>query len=700
MTLEEEPTEPHHPDPQFQQTILRDVTARDIQIGQIVQKIVYWGIPPHSPLRPFALVISIALYLTLLIIGFLSLWRDGAGFVPLLLLTVGSGLLSLTCLYYAWFWKPEVQDNSPPIPEGSAAEEQVKRQQTKQRSRQQIRRLAIVGFFAVPLLTCAGFLGWRSLPPPKVLLLIANFDGVDPQKYQVTENILRNLRKATEPYADVKVQALDKSITEQQGSEVARAEGEQKKAAIVIWGDYGVTSTNVQISVHFEILNPPTYFPELGKTARGEAQIAEIAELNSFKFQTRLSNEMSYLTIFTLGMVQYAAKVWDGAITRFGDALAQIETKIIVSLLNRGIIHFYRGNCFYNKNNYESAIRDYTQALKFRPRDAGAYNNRGIAYDDQGNFIQAIADFNQAIELKPDDDFAYTNRGVTYASQGDYTQAIADLNQSLRLKPDQAEIYMVRGIVYEDQGNYTWAVADYTRALELKPNRADYYSKRGDTYASQGSYTEAIVDFNQALKLNPDDAWVYVARGSTYARQSHYNQAITDLTQGLKLKPNQSEAYMIRGIAYAEQDNPIQAIADFNQALKLNPDDAEAYMIRGLTYNHQGNFIQAILDYTQALKLKPDNPEAYNDRGIVYKHQGKYSEAIADFNQALKLKPDDASAYYNKACAYSLKREVKAAIENLQRAIDLDTKYQEMAKTDSDFDNIRKDKQFQALVEK
>ncbi|MCY7323192.1 MAG: tetratricopeptide repeat protein, partial [Phormidesmis sp. CAN_BIN36] len=84
--------------------------------------------------------------------------------------------------------------------------------------------------------------------------------------------------------------------------------------------------------------------------------------------------------------------------------------------------------------------------------------------------------------------------------------------------------------------------------------------------------------------------------------------------------------------------------------------------------------------------------------GLAYKKQDNYIQAIADFNQAIKLKPDDAVAYYNKARIYSLEKKVKEAIENLQQAINLDAKLRENAKTDSDFDNIRKDEEFQALV--
>jgi superkiller protein 3 len=46
-----------------------------------------------------------------------------------------------------------------------------------------------------------------------------------------------------------------------------------------------------------------------------------------------------------------------------------------------------------------------------------------------------------------------------------------------------------------------------------------------------------------------------------------------------------------------------------------------------------------------------------------------------------------------------LQGNVDIAIENLQQAINLNPdKYREMAKTESDFDSIREDGRFQALI--
>jgi tetratricopeptide (TPR) repeat protein len=772
----------NHSEANQSQVAAKNLTAGgDIRIDSIVQTIVNLGLPFNSQYLRFVQFLANSAYLTCLIWGFIRLWQNGADFTTLMMIIVGSGLLLLTCLYYAWFWKPEIQDRSPLIPEGSLDNEQVERQRTKQRSRQQIRRLAIAGFFLIPLLTCAGFFGWRSMPPPKVLALVADFAGPSEKPFseenvhvgiKFREKLKEAIKKDPEVYSDVKVESLGKTITAQQDSEVARGEGEKKKATIVIWGWYGVPK-DFTVNVRFELLRSPTYFPKQTDESTGDIQsltdnqTLATAKLNSFELPTDL-NRTSYFTLFTTGMVRYAAGDWDKAIKRFNDALAQIKPETSIPDLNQGVVYFYRGVCFYNESNYSKAIADYTQALnlkpdfvealtnrgnayvnqgdltqavldynealKLNPNLVEAYNGRGAAYIDQGNFTKAIADFNQTLTLKPNYVEAYNNRGNAYLMQDKFVEAIADYNKALEINPGIAEVYTGRGTAYRNQGNSAQAISDFNQAVKLNPGLAEAYANRGGAYRNQGNFTQAITDSNQAIKLKPKYAGAYMGRGIAYADQGNSAQAIADLNQAIKLKPKYAEAYYNRGSVYTTQGNSTKAIADFNQAIKLKPDyaeayhnrgkayydqgdstkaiadfsqalklrpnDAEDYTSRGVAYDEQGNYTQAVADHNQAIKLNPKYVEAYNNRGVTYGNQGKYTEAIADFTQALKLNPKYAGAYYNKAWIYSLKKEVKAAIENLQRAINLDAKLREIAKTDSDFDNIRKDKQFQALVGK
>ena len=594
------------------------------------------------------------------LVGFIQLVQGNADLATALLLTVGIGLLWSACLYYFRFWQPEAKDQGLPAPSAFQPEEErrqyaiqvdkFQRQQAQwQKRRKAIRRSALVGLIVIPLLSLAGVLTWQqvqNLPTNEVVILVAAFDGPEPQNYWVTETIISNLRDETEAYDDVKIATLNQPITEQDGNDAARAAGEKQKATIVIWGWYGKTAETVPISVNFEVLDPPAYFPEIGDAARGQVQTFALAELDRFQLQTRLSAEMPYLKLFTLGMARYVAEDWDGAIQFFTDALDQVNAS--VTALTQGIAYFYRGNSQYFQTQYEQAIADYSQALQIDPKAAFMYTNRGIAHAAQGNYEQAIADFNQAIQLDPEDAFAYIDRGIAYDELGKYEQAIADYSQAIQLNPEAADAYYNRANAYFDQGKYEQTIADYSQAIQLNPDDADAYYNRGIAYDELGKYEQAIADYSQAIRINPEAAFIYTNRGIAYSSQGNYEQAIADFNQAIQINPDDAIAYYNRGIAYEKLDEYEQAIADYSQVIQLDPEYADAYYNRGIAYEELGEYKQAIADYGQAIQLDPDDADAYNNRGIAHAEQGHYEQAIADFTQTIQLDPEYTFAYNNR----------------------------------------------------
>jgi len=92
-----------------------------------------------------------------------------------------------------------------------------------------------------------------------------------------------------------------------------------------------------------------------------------------------------------------------------------------------------RANTYMQEGNYEDAITYYTKALKVNPKDAIAYNNRGIAWGKKGDYDNAIADFTKAVEIDPQFADAYKNRGSAYYDQGDYDRTCSDFQKSCEL---------------------------------------------------------------------------------------------------------------------------------------------------------------------------------------------------------------------------------------------------------------------------
>lgn len=60
--------------------------------------------------------------------------------------------------------------------------------------------------------------------------------------------------------------------------------------------------------------------------------------------------------------------------------------------------------------------------------------------------------------------------------------------------------------------------------------------------------------------------------------------------------------------------------------------------------------------------------------------------------------PDAGGVLYNLACAECLTGETEQALEHLRRALELDPKLIEVARTDSDFDAIREREEFTSLI--
>jgi hypothetical protein len=77
---------------------------------------------------------------------------------------------------------------------------------------------------------------------------------------------------------------------------------------------------------------------------------------------------------------------------------------------------------------------------------------------------------------------------------------------------------------------------------------------------------------------------------------------------------------------------------------------------------------------------------------------GEYAEAAARGRALVEAHPGDAGLLYNLACCESLAGQRTDALEHLRRAIELSERCRAFAAGDSDFDVLRDDPAFQAVV--
>jgi len=106
---------------------------------------------------------------------------------------------------------------------------------------------------------------------------------------------------------------------------------------------------------------------------------------------------------------------------------------------------FNRGVKAYNNDNYDLAIKEYTEAIRLDPSLDGAYANRGgayleKAYKEKYSYDNTISDCNQAIRMNPNNAEAYNYRGQAYLQKQNYAKAKEDLEKYFRLNPNSDSV--------------------------------------------------------------------------------------------------------------------------------------------------------------------------------------------------------------------------------------------------------------------
>jgi len=100
--------------------------------------------------------------------------------------------------------------------------------------------------------------------------------------------------------------------------------------------------------------------------------------------------------------------------------------------------YYNRGNARLAQGDFAGAISEYDHAIAIssglpKSQLLDLYNNRGHAWLEKGDFEKAIADFNEVIRFNPRYALAYLNRGLSRLAQGKDDEAAQDLDRSIDL---------------------------------------------------------------------------------------------------------------------------------------------------------------------------------------------------------------------------------------------------------------------------
>jgi len=285
----------------------------------------------------------------------------------------------------------------------------------------QTRRNIAYGLLFLSLV--GGVIGWFSWQSQvmetekKVIVLVAQFDGPE-ETYGLQNQILEDLRLATQEYDDIVIIDGGEIVTVGQGSEYARELGLKAKADLVIWAWYRPTE-NPNITIHFE--NMSTIQTESFKKSESCIAAATRDQLESFEIQKEIGSGTSSLIVFIAGMLKYESGDYEDAVRHFEQVLNMDEVFKYVDYFR---IFSYLGNLYFALGNYELAIFKYSSALEIDPQNSDIYLLRGVNYHFLEEYNLAIQDYDKAIKFNSQNVCAYVNRGSSFVSLNQIDRSI------------------------------------------------------------------------------------------------------------------------------------------------------------------------------------------------------------------------------------------------------------------------------------
>lgn len=202
------------------------------------------------------------------------------------------------------------------------------------------------------------------------------------------------------------------------------------------------------------------------------ASIAELAEIATAAYESLVGKSphtflpappLSVEERNKVAVTYYNLEQYDLALIEFERA-AVLNSIYANTYTNRGCVYYMLGE-------RQTALNDYTQAIRLGQQDINAKvrNNRGLLYLTEGQVERALRDFDEAIKIEPDYANAYVNRGLALIQLGDFDAALAAYGQALQLNPKHVLAYHNRGYVYQQVGEAQAALSDYAAALNHAP---------------------------------------------------------------------------------------------------------------------------------------------------------------------------------------------------------------------------------------
>ena len=236
---------------------------------------------------------------------------------------------------------------------------------------------------------------------------------------------------------------------------------------------------------------------------------------------------------------------------------------------------------------------------------------------------------------------------------------------------------------------------------------AEAYSCMYEWYDGNSLWLSKAIEMNQrALTLDPTSIEAQFGIAMVYFHHRRFSEARGTIEAILKENTQFYPGYLRLGMIADLSGDLDSALKYYRRAAELKPYDEDAWRFLVGVYRKLANIEAAeqaalkVIEVTsRKLEASLDDINVMSRLAEAYARFGAKEEAQATLKRVFELEPNDGPALYNCSCAYALLGEKRASLISLRHAFESGFRtVAHWAKTDSAFDSLRSDVEFQQLI--
>jgi tetratricopeptide (TPR) repeat protein len=253
----------------------------------------------------------------------------------------------------------------------------------------------------------------------------------------------------------------------------------------------------------------------------------------------------------------------------------------------------------------------------------------------------------------------------------------------------------------------------FRSAIELDPEYAPAWAGLAMVHAQLHEWWgAAAADLEEAerasriaMDLNPELADAHVARGFTLSLRREFDAAGSHFESAIRINPQLYDAYYLFGRSCFARGQIERSAELFGSAATVRPDDFQSAFLQGQSLRMLGRREEGLAANLESIR-RAERTLALNPREIrtlslgsgALEVAGDLARAQAWAQQALEIDPDDISALFNGACLHLKMGMNDRALDLLERAFNLGGGKRDWIEQDPDYDPLRTNPRFQALI--